>query len=77
VTGKTSDGLLVAPKGTGGTRLLLARASNEEEASHTGNQAGGRVFLFLHTDDFCRDYKAMTTRGVKFLDNRERSHTAQ
>src|SRR5438309_4514817 len=64
--GQDKRWVLVAPKGTGGTRLLLARASNEEEASHIGNQAGGRVFLFLHTDDFWRDYKAMTKRGVKF-----------
>jgi catechol 2,3-dioxygenase-like lactoylglutathione lyase family enzyme len=67
--GQDKRWVLVAPKGNGGTRLLLARASNEEEASRIGNQTGGRVFLFLHTDDFWRDYRAMTTRGVKFLQN--------
>ena len=66
--GEDKRWVLVAPKGSHGTRLLLARASNEEETSHIGNQTGGRVFLFLHTDDFWRDHKAMTTRGVKFLE---------
>ena len=59
--------VLVAPPGAQGTSLLLARASNDEEASRIGNQTGGRVFLFLHTDDFLRDYRAMTARGVKFV----------
>jgi catechol 2,3-dioxygenase-like lactoylglutathione lyase family enzyme len=59
--------VLVAPPGSQGTSLLLARASNDEEASRIGNQTGGRVFLFLHTDDFLRDYRAMTARGVKFV----------
>jgi lactoylglutathione lyase len=49
-----------------GTSLLLARASTLEEASRIGNQTGGRVFLFLHTDDFWRDYREMQSRGVKF-----------
>ena len=57
----------VAPLGARGTSLLLARASNDEEASRIGNQTGGRVFLFLHTDDFWRDYRAMTERGVDFV----------
>jgi len=60
--------VLVAPKGPRGTRILLARASNEEEISRIGNQTGGRVFLFLHTDDFLRDYQAMKQRGVRFLE---------
>ena len=59
--------VLVAPRGAQGTSLLLARASNDEEASRIGNQTGGRVFLFLHTDDFWRDYRAMAGRGVKFV----------
>ena len=59
--------VLVAPPGSDGTSILLARASNPEEASRVGNQTGGRVFLFLHTDDFWRDYRAMTARGVKFI----------
>jgi lactoylglutathione lyase len=58
--------VLVRPPGPGGTDLLLARAVNPEQASRVGNQTGGRVFLFLHTDDFWRDYHAMTAHGVKF-----------
>jgi hypothetical protein len=46
--------------------LLLARAVNPEQSSRIGNQTGGRVFLFLHTDNFWRDYREMTARGVKF-----------
>ena len=55
------------PPGSDGTDLLLARAVNPEQASRIGNQTGGRVFLFLQTDDFWRDYRAMTGRGVKFV----------
>ena len=58
--------VLVSPPGSGGTNLLLARASTPEEESRIGNQTGGRVFLFLHTDDFWRDYREMLARGVKF-----------
>jgi len=58
--------VLVAPPGSRGTNLLLARAANSEQAGRIGNQTGGRVFLFLHTDDFWRDYRAMKERGVKF-----------
>ena len=58
--------MLVAPPKSRGTKILLAKASNLEEAARIGNQTGGRVFLFLHTDDFWRDYRAMTARGVKF-----------
>ena len=54
------------PEGTG-ARLLLARASNEEQATRIGNQTGGRVFLFLHTDEFWRDYNAYRSRGVEFV----------
>jgi catechol 2,3-dioxygenase-like lactoylglutathione lyase family enzyme len=57
----------VRPSGSEGTDLLLAKAVNPEQASRIGNQTGGRVFLFLHTDDFWRDYRAMTARGVKFV----------
>ena len=59
--------VLIAPPGSQGTSLLLARASTPEQASHIGNQTGGRVFLFLHTDDFWRDYEQMTAREVKFI----------
>jgi len=58
--------VLIAPPGSGGTTLLLARASTPEQASRIGNQTGGRVFLFLHTDDFWRDYNEMIERKVKF-----------
>ena len=51
--------VLVRPPGAEGTDLLLARAVNPEQASRIGNQTGGRVFLFLHTDDFWRDYRKM------------------
>jgi catechol 2,3-dioxygenase-like lactoylglutathione lyase family enzyme len=52
----------------GGCALLLAQAANPEQASAIGAQAGGRVFLFLHTDDFARDHAAMTAAGVTFLE---------
>jgi len=59
--------VLIAPPGSTGTRILLAKASNPEEASRIGNQTGGRVFLFLHTDDFWRDYNRICSKGVKFV----------
>ncbi len=61
--------VLVAPPGTppGGTTILLARASSPEQEAFIGNQAGGRVFLFLKTDDFDRDYSAYRARGVRFV----------
>lgn len=59
--------VLVAPKGDKGCALLLAKAANEEQQSRVGNQAGGRVFLFLHTDDLQRDYKNYKSKGVSFL----------
>ena len=65
--GRDKRWVLIAPAGSAGTRLLLARASTPEEESRIGNQTGGRVFLFLHTDDFWRDYDAMIARGVKFV----------
>jgi catechol 2,3-dioxygenase-like lactoylglutathione lyase family enzyme len=61
--------VLVAPPGAaGGTHLLLARAATPEQAAGIGRQGGGRVFLFLHTDDFARDHRAMQARGVRFLE---------
>ncbi|MGC2448983.1 MAG: VOC family protein [Candidatus Sulfotelmatobacter sp.] len=65
--GRAKRWVLIAPAASSGTRILLAQASNPEEDSRVGNQTGGRVFLFLHTDDFWRDYKAMTAKGVKFV----------
>lgn len=59
--------VVVAPPGSNGATLLLARASNPEQEAFVGNQAGGRVFLFLNTDDFWRDYNEMMERGVKFV----------
>ena len=58
----------VAPRGDHGASLLLAKAANEEQTSRIGNQTGGRVFLFMHTDDFQRDYAAYSARGVKFIE---------
>jgi len=56
----------ITPPGSSGTTLLLAQASNEHQESYIGDQAGGRVFLFLQTDDFWRDYNQMVQRGIKF-----------
>lgn len=65
--GRDKRWVLVAPKNSHGTQILLAKASITEEVSRIGNQTGGRVFLFLHTDDFWRDYKTMKAKGVKFV----------
>ncbi len=59
--------VVVAPPGAVESRLLLARAFGSEQESHIGNQTGGRVFLFLHTDNFWRDYYAYRHRGVVFV----------
>jgi len=59
--------VVVSPPGSRGTTLLLARASKAEQEPFVGNQAGGRVFLFLNTDDFWRDYEAMRAKGIKFV----------
>jgi catechol 2,3-dioxygenase-like lactoylglutathione lyase family enzyme len=56
----------VAPPASEGATILLARASTPEQAAHIGNQAGGRVFLFLETDDFWRDYEEMKSAGIRF-----------
>jgi catechol 2,3-dioxygenase-like lactoylglutathione lyase family enzyme len=60
--------LIVAPPGSRGANLLLARADAPEQVQQVGNQAAGRVFLFLHTDDFWRDYRLMQAASVKFLE---------
>ena len=60
--------VLVRPRGTEGSSLLLAKAATPEQERFVGNQTGGRVFLFLHTDNFQRDYTTMRTRGVEFLE---------
>ncbi len=59
--------VLVAPEKPG-TALLLAKAANAEQVARIGNQTGGRVFLFLHTDDFARDHAAFQARGVRFVE---------
>ena len=59
--------VVVAPPNSTGTHLLLARASKPEQEPFIGNQAGGRVFLFLATDDFWRDYNEMTALGITFV----------
>ncbi len=59
--------VVVAPPGGNGTTLLLARASKPEQEPFIGHQTGGRVFLFLNTDDFWRDYNAMLAKGIKFV----------
>jgi catechol 2,3-dioxygenase-like lactoylglutathione lyase family enzyme len=59
--------VVVAPPGGAGTNLLLARASSPDQEKFIGNQTGGRVFLFLQTDDFPRDYGAMLASGINFV----------
>jgi catechol 2,3-dioxygenase-like lactoylglutathione lyase family enzyme len=59
--------VVVAPPGASESRLLLARAANPDQESRVGNQTGGRVFLFLHTDDFWRDFNLYTSKGVRFI----------
>lgn len=59
--------VVVSPPGSNGVTLLLAKASKPEQLQAVGNQAGGRVFLFLSTDDFWRDYKRMKEIGIKFI----------
>jgi lactoylglutathione lyase len=66
--GEVKRWVLVAPAGGHGPKLLLAKASNVDESSRVGSQTGGRVFLFLHTDDFWRDYRTMMAKGVRFLE---------
>ena len=64
---ETKRWVMVAPSGSGGCCLLLARAATPEQESRIGNQTGGRVFLFLYTDDFERDYTDMQERGIQFV----------
>lgn len=60
--------VVIAPPGSSGSRILLAKANNLEQEKTIGNQTGGRVFLFLHTDDFWRDYNRMKTDGINFIE---------
>ena len=59
--------VVVAPPGSTGATLLLAKASTPEQEAYIGSQTGGRVFLFLNTDDFWRDYNDMTAKGIEFV----------
>lgn len=59
--------VVVSPKGSNGTTILLAKASKPIQKDFIGNQSGGRVFLFLGTDDFQRDYAAMLSKGIEFV----------
>ena len=59
--------VVVSPPGSNGVTLLLAKASKQEQVPFVGNQSGGRVFLFLNTDDFWRDYNDMVSKGIKFV----------
>jgi len=67
--------VIVAPPGSRESALLLARAGNPEQTTRIGNQTGGRVFLFLYTDDFWRDYQAYKAKGIVFVrDPKEESY---
>ncbi len=59
--------VVISPPNSTGTTILLARASKPEQEGFIGNQTGGRVFLFLNTDDFWRDYNEMTLKGIEFI----------
>jgi catechol 2,3-dioxygenase-like lactoylglutathione lyase family enzyme len=67
VLSETKRWVLVAPEGSSGCRLLLAKAADEMQKSRVGNQAGGRVFLFLHTDNFARDYQNLLDQGITIV----------
>ncbi|MBC6493005.1 VOC family protein [Flavihumibacter stibioxidans] len=67
VLSETKRWIRIAPPGSTGTCLLLAKATNEEQKSRVGNQTGGRVFLFLHTDDFYRDYQHLLDNGIRIV----------
>jgi catechol 2,3-dioxygenase-like lactoylglutathione lyase family enzyme len=64
---ETKRWVRMSPDGQSETALLFAQAANDEQLSRVGNQTGGRVFLFLHTDDFYRDYNHMKSNGVEFV----------
>ena len=69
--------VVVAPPGLNSARLLLARAVGDKQWSRIGNQTGGRVFLFLYTDDFWRDFHAYKAKGIAFVRSRGKRATAQ
>jgi len=67
ILSETKRWVLVGPKGSTGCNLLLAKAANEEQSSRVGNQTGGRVFLFLNTDNFKRDYQNLLDQKIKIV----------
>jgi catechol 2,3-dioxygenase-like lactoylglutathione lyase family enzyme len=67
VLSETKRWVLVAPKGSNECALLLAKGVGDEQRSRIGNQTGGRVFLFLKTDDFWRDHRSMLEKGIEFV----------
>ena len=67
VLSETKRWVKIAPPGSNGCQILLARAAGDEQASRIGNQTGGRVFFFLHTDDFWRDFRNMIDQGIVFV----------
>ena len=67
VLSDTKSWVLVAPKGSTETSILLAKAADDEQKNRVGNQTGGRVFLFLYTDNFWRDYNNMLAEGINFI----------
>lgn len=67
IMSETKRWVVVAPPGSTGCNLLLAKAANDIQESRIGNQTGGRVFLFLYTDDFWRDYATMQANGIVFV----------
>jgi catechol 2,3-dioxygenase-like lactoylglutathione lyase family enzyme len=67
VLSETKRWVLVAPNGSSECKLLLAKAASEEQQSRVGNQTGGRVFLFLYTDNFERDYNEMKSKEIEFV----------
>ncbi|MBX3726196.1 MAG: VOC family protein [Xanthomonadales bacterium] len=69
--------VVVAPRGGAGASLLLARAAQPEQVARIGDQTGGRVFLFLHTDDFQRDHQRYLAAGVEFVRPPERQPWGQ
>lgn len=67
ILSETKRWVIVAPPGTGQCSLLLAKANGPEQLKTVGNQTGGRVFLFLYTDDFSRDYQSLLEKGIHFV----------
>ncbi len=67
ILSETKRWVIVAPNGSGACMLLLAKAANDEQNSRIGNQTGGRVFLFLHTDNFTRDYQNLIDQHIQII----------